>query len=144
MKGLSHRSAGLASGLLVVFVTLIAWAAREVTVNPTWSREAIQQAVDTYDVVEFAPGDYPLGWTYTDMYYRNALVITKAVKLMAADARNKPCLYIPEGEEVRVFVVHAPSDATVVIQDLRIGCPWGSHIVRCGRFEIRGCEPVPP
>lgn len=145
MKGLTNRLAGLVSGLLVISVTPGAGAAqRQVIVDPTWSREAIQVAIDTYDVVKFAPGDYPLGYTETAKYYRNAFVITKAVKLMAADARNKPCLYVPEGTEVRVFAVHAPSDATVEIQDLKMGAPWNSHIIRCRTFEIRGCEPVPP
>jgi hypothetical protein len=147
-SGLLAGPLGLASALLVVFVTLNARATTQVTVNPSWSTAAIQTAIDTYDVVKFAPGVYVLECSLTDYHY-NSFVITKSVKLIAADAHNKPCLYSPAYDptgvaDVRPFVVNAPLDATVVVQDLKIFGSWNIHIVTCGAFTINGCEPAPP
>jgi hypothetical protein len=148
MKVMKARSGALASALLVTSLTLNTLAATQVTVNPSWTTAEIQKAIDTFDVVKFAPGVYPLECTLTDYHY-NALVIKKSVKLMATDARNKPCLYAPANDpegvsDVRPFVVIAPLDATVVIQDLKLFGSWNGHVVRCGAVEISGCEPAPP
>jgi hypothetical protein len=105
----------------------------------------IQQAIDTSDVVKLAPGAHLV--TPTSQGY--CLHITHSVRLEAADPDHKPLLICTSTEEnTRVFLVDAPRESVSMenlkIYSGRVGKGGSSIVLKCGDFEIRGCEPVAP
>jgi len=98
----------------------------------------IQNAIDAYDVVKLAPGNH---------FIFSTLLISRSVKLAAQDPRDKPSIICTKAA-TRVFTVDAP-DARVSMENLKVysqsvGINSSSLVLKCGHFEINGCEPVEP
>ncbi len=115
-------------------------ATREVTVDPSWSSDDIRTAIAQCDVVKFAPGEYHI--TPLDAF--TGFYVNHSVKLMAADANNKPWIIVDTGGDINPFSVIAPG-CDVAMENLKFYCSggWSGNVVTCRSFDMRGCEPVP-